>query len=117
MEDQQPATGDLTDEGPDSQSGQDAAVETGGAETVAEASEPEAGGESATDDENVDDTTEDEDSDVAEASDETAVGMRERRPVGKWSAIASMYLRYEASKSPLRYCDARSASLSMFSGV
>ena len=89
MEDQQPATGDLTDEGPDSQSGQDAAVETGGAETVAEASEPEAGGESATDDENVDDTTEDEDSDVAEASDETAVGVRERRPVGKWSAIAA----------------------------
>ena len=56
---------------------------------MADASDPEAGGESATDDENADDTTEDEDSDVAEASDETAVGVRERRPVGKWSAIAA----------------------------
>ena len=89
MEDQQPATGDLTDEVPDSPSGHDAAVETDAAETVAAASDPEAGGESATDDENADDTTEDEDSDVAEASDETAVGVRERRPVGKWSAIAA----------------------------
>lgn len=84
MEDQQPAAGGLTDEIPDSQSEDDAAVETD-----AEASDSESAGDSTVDDENADGATEDEDTDEAEASDEAPLGWRERRPVGKWSAIAA----------------------------
>ncbi len=58
-------------------------------ETVADASDPEAASESAGDDENADGPTEDEDADAGEASDEAPLGLRERRPVGKWSAIAA----------------------------
>jgi Mce-associated membrane protein len=75
VEDQQPAAGDLTDEAPDSQSGDGAAVETDDAETdIAE-----------TDDV----TTEDEEAKADETVEEAVGGLRHRRPVGKWSAIAA----------------------------
>ena len=85
MEDQQPAAGGLTAEIPDEQSGDDTAVETDAAD--AEASDSESAGDSAVDDENADGTT--EDADAGEASDDAPLGLRERRPVGKWSAIAA----------------------------
>ncbi len=91
MEDQQPAAGDLTDEIPDSQD--DAAVETDVAEEVAgsesESFEPESGIDSAEGDENDAQTTEDEDATADETVEEAVGGLRERRPVGKWSAIAA----------------------------
>jgi Mce-associated membrane protein len=87
VEDQQPAAGGLTDEIPDSPPGDESAVDTDAAET--EAAETESAGGSVVDDENADSTTEDEDTDAGEASEETVVGVRERRPVGKWSAIAA----------------------------
>ena len=86
MEDQQPATGDLTDEISDSQD--DATAETEVAESRSESSEPEPGIDSAVGDENADVTIEDEETE-AEASDEAVGGFRVRRPVGKWSAIAA----------------------------
>ncbi|MDT5131007.1 MAG: Mce-associated rane protein [Mycobacterium sp.] len=86
MEDQQPATGDLTDEISDSQD--DAAAETEVAESGSESSESEPGVDSAVGDENADVTIEDEETE-AEASDEAVGGFRVRRPVGKWSAIAA----------------------------
>jgi len=94
VEDQQPATGDLTDEISDSESGDDPAVETDVAETEAvatepEASEPESGIDSAVSDETGDGTTEDDEADTDEAVDEAAGGLRVRRPVGKWSAVAA----------------------------
>jgi Mce-associated membrane protein len=89
VEDQQPAAGDLTDEIRDSDSEAAAAVDTDVAEADAVASDPEASSESVVDDEIADGTTEDEHTDLAEAVDETALGARERRPVGKWSAIAA----------------------------
>ncbi|MFZ3302793.1 MAG: mammalian cell entry protein [Mycobacterium sp.] len=85
MEDQQPAAGGLTAEIPDEQSGDDAAVENDAVD--AEASDSESAGDSAVDDENADGTT--EDADAGEASDDAPLGLRERRPVGKWSAIAA----------------------------
>jgi Mce-associated membrane protein len=82
VEDQHPAAGDLTDESPD--------IETGdAAETVAEASDSEVGNEPDTDDENADKTSEDEETDLVEPSDDTRLALRERRRVGKWSAIAA----------------------------
>jgi Mce-associated membrane protein len=82
VEDQQPATGDLTDEAPDHQSGDDASVATDVAETEAaqpepQASEAESTLDSAPDDETGDGTT------------ETEVVFRQRRPAGKWSLIAA----------------------------
>ena len=69
MEDQQPATGDLTDEIPENHAGDEAVI-----------------GEEAEDDAEV---TDGEAVSDAEASDEAVLGVRERRPVGKWSAIAA----------------------------
>ena len=87
MEDQQPATGDLTDEVPDSPSGDESAVNNDDTDT--EASEPEPTGDSVIDDENVDDTTEDDDTEASDGPDEAVGGFRVRRPVGKWSLIAA----------------------------
>jgi Mce-associated membrane protein len=72
VEDQQPAAGDLTEESPDTESGDVA-------ETAAP--EPEAA-------ETPDSDASDEN--AAEATEEEPVlGFRERRPAGKWSAIAA----------------------------
>ncbi|MDT5083198.1 MAG: Mce-associated rane protein [Mycobacterium sp.] len=87
MEDQQPATGDLTDEVPGSPSGDESAVNNDDTDT--EASEPEPTGDSVIDDENVDDTTEDDDTEASDRPDEAVGGFRVRRPVGKWSLIAA----------------------------
>ncbi|MDT5343012.1 MAG: Mce-associated rane protein [Mycobacterium sp.] len=87
MEDQQPATGDLTDEVPGSPSGDESAVNNDDTDT--EASEPEPTGDSVIDDENVDDTTEDDDTEASDGPGEAVGGFRVRRPVGKWSLIAA----------------------------
>jgi Mce-associated membrane protein len=86
VEDQQPATGDLTEESPDSTSGDSAAVDTDVAAADATHVDPDA---SDGDDENADAATEDDETDDAEAADEPVVGVKEWRPVGKWSAIAA----------------------------
>ena len=80
MEDQQPATGDLTEESPDSTSGDSAALDI----DVAEAAhvDPDAS-------DDADAATEADEADDAEAGDEPVVGVKEWRPVGKWSAIAA----------------------------
>jgi Mce-associated membrane protein len=89
VEDQQPAAGDLTDEIPDGKSGDDAAGETVGAESDAEFVEPESAIDSAEGGENDAETTEDDEEKADETTDEVVGGLRERRPVGKWSTIAA----------------------------
>jgi Mce-associated membrane protein len=89
VEDQRLAAGDLTDGSADSRPGDASAEETGAVGIDPETSDSESGDQSSVVDENVDGTVEDEDSDVAEAADETVIGVRDRRPVGKWSAIAA----------------------------
>ena len=94
MEDQRPAAGDLTDEIPDNQSGDEASVTTDGAETQAAQPDPEAAeAESAVDspvgDETGDGTAEDNDAEVSGTADEAVDGLRPRRPIGKWLAIAA----------------------------
>jgi Mce-associated membrane protein len=80
VEDQQPAAGDLTDEIPDSQSGDDASVETDDAETD----------DAETDVAETDDgTNEDDEAKADETLEEADSGLRHRRPVGRWSAIAA----------------------------
>jgi Mce-associated membrane protein len=86
VEDQQPATGDLTEESPDGTSGDSAPVGTDVAEAEAAPVDPDA---SDGDDENADAATEDDEADNADAADEPVVGVKEWRPVGKWSAIAA----------------------------
>ena len=89
MEDQQPATGDLTEESPDSTSGGSAAVDTDVAEAEAAHVGPDA---SDGDDENADAATEDDeaaDDEAADADEPVVVRFRERRPVSKWSVIAA----------------------------
>ena len=86
MEDQQPAAGDLTEESPDSTLGGSTAVDTDVAEADAERVDPDA---SDGDDENADAATEDDEAADAEAADEPVVGVKQWRPVGKWSAIAA----------------------------
>jgi Mce-associated membrane protein len=83
VEDQQPATGDLTEESPDGTSVDSAPVETDVAEGEAAAVDPDA---SDGDDENADVATEDDEADDA---DEPVVGVKEWRPVSRWSAIAA----------------------------
>jgi Mce-associated membrane protein len=78
VEDQQHATGDLTDESPDIES--EDVVETDAPETEAAETPDSESGDESTDDENVDDTTE---------AEEPVLGLRERRPAGKWSLIAT----------------------------
>ena len=87
MEDQQPATGDLTEEYPDSTLGGSTAVDTDVAEAEAARVDPDA---SDGDDENADAATEDDEPADAEADDEpVVVRFRERRPATKWSVIAA----------------------------
>jgi Mce-associated membrane protein len=86
VEDQQPATGDLTAESPDSTSGNSAAVDTEVADVEAAHVDPDA---SDGDDEDADAAPEGDEADDAEAADEPVGGMKERRPVGKWSVIAA----------------------------
>ena len=85
MEDQQPAAGDLTEESPGSTSGVDSAVDTDVAETEAAHIDPDETDSA----ENADGTIEDEESDDADAAEEPVVGVKQWRPVGKWSAIAA----------------------------
>ena len=86
MEDQQPAAGDLTEESPDSTLGGSTAVDTDVAEAEAAHVDPDS---SDGDDENADAATEDDEADDGEAADEPVVGVKEWRPVSKWSAIAA----------------------------
>ncbi|HXO79438.1 MAG TPA: mammalian cell entry protein [Mycobacterium sp.] len=86
MEDQQPATGDLTEESPDSASAGSAALETDAAEAAAAHVDPEA---SDGDDENAGAATESDEAADAQAADEAVVGVKQWRPVSKWSAIAA----------------------------
>ena len=83
MEDQQPATGDLTDEVPDSESGDDASVETESAATESNDSGAESDAESAFED---DEATEEAES---EETPDEPVRFRRQRPAGKWSVIAA----------------------------
>jgi Mce-associated membrane protein len=94
VEDQQPAAGDLTDETPDSQPGDDASVDTDAAEAEAAQPEPEAAeAESAMDsdagDEIDDGTTQDEEAKADQTADEGKITFRQRRPAGKWSIVAA----------------------------
>jgi Mce-associated membrane protein len=87
VEDQQPATGDLTVEYRDSTSGGSTVVGTDVAEAEAAHVDPDA---SAGDDENADAATEDDETADAQAADEPiVVRFRERRPATKWSVIAA----------------------------
>jgi Mce-associated membrane protein len=87
VEDQQPATGDLTEESPDSTLGGSTAVDTDVAEAEAAHVDPDS---SDGDDENADAATEDDEAADAEADDEpVVVRFRERRPATKWSVIAA----------------------------
>ena len=79
MEDQQPPAGDLTDETPDSQSGDDASVEIDAAETEVEQPEPEVPEDQSTIDPVAGDETGDENDDL---------GVRARRPAGRRLGIA-----------------------------
>jgi Mce-associated membrane protein len=82
VEDQQPATGDLTE----SASGGSAAVDTDVADAEAAHADPDA---SDGDDENVVAATEEDEADDVEDADEPVVGVKEWRPVSKWSALAA----------------------------
>jgi Mce-associated membrane protein len=86
VEDQQPATGDLTEESSDSTSGDSVAVDTDAAAAEAVRVDPDAPDD---DDENADAATEDGEADGAAAADGPGVGVKQRRPVSKWSAIAA----------------------------
>jgi Mce-associated membrane protein len=86
VEDQQSATGDLTEESPDGTSEDSALVDTDVAEAEAAHVDPDA---SDGDDENADAATVDGEADDAETADEPVVGVKEWRPVSKWSAIAA----------------------------
>lgn len=82
MEDQQPAAGDLTDEIPDEQSGDDTSVE----ESESEASEAESTNDSVEDEEA---ESGDEESESEDTADGTEIVFRQRRPAGKWSLAAA----------------------------
>ena len=86
MEDQQPATGDLTEESPDSTPGDSGAVDTDAAEAAAAHGDAEA---SDGDDENAGAATSADEADDATAAGEPVVGVKQWRPVSKWSAIAA----------------------------
>jgi Mce-associated membrane protein len=78
VEDQQPATGDLT---------LASAVDTAAAETEATPVDPVA---EESDTENVDEPTEDDDADASDSDDDAGVvRFRERRPATKWTTIAA----------------------------
>jgi Mce-associated membrane protein len=83
VEDQQPAAGDLTDEIPDDQSGDESSLE----KSESEASEAESMNDSAEDREQESDEGEESESD--ETADGTEIVLRQRRPAGKWSLVAA----------------------------
>jgi Mce-associated membrane protein len=85
VEDQQPATGDLTDEIPDHQSGDDASV----GESESETSEAESTVDSAGDDDGEDGATDGEQQESEETAHDTETVLRQRRPAGKWSLTAA----------------------------
>ncbi len=85
MEDQQPATGDLTEESADGTSEDSSAVDTDVAEVEAAHVDPDA----ADYDENADAATEDDEAADDEAADEPVAGVKKWRPVSKWSVIAA----------------------------
>jgi Mce-associated membrane protein len=85
VEDQQPATGDVTEESAGSTPEEDSVVVTDVAETQAADVDP----DETDSNENTDGTTEDVESDGADAADEPAVGVKQSRPNGKWSGIAA----------------------------
>jgi Mce-associated membrane protein len=94
VEDQQPAAGDLTNEITDNQPTDAASVETDSAETEVEQSEQEASEaestiDSAAGDETDDGTAQDEEANADETADEADGGLRPRRPVCRWLAIAA----------------------------
>jgi Mce-associated membrane protein len=84
----------VTDEIPDSQSGDDASVESDTAESEAAGSEPEAAEaestiDSAVGDETEDGAAEDDEAKANETADKADNGLRPRRPVGRWLVIAA----------------------------
>jgi Mce-associated membrane protein len=85
VEDQQPATGDLTDEIPGNQPTDDATVE----KPEPEAAEAESTVDSAEGDETDAGTAEDKEPKADETADEADSGLRARRAVGRWLAIAA----------------------------
>jgi Mce-associated membrane protein len=94
VEDQQPAAGDLTDEIPDHQSGDDASVDTDVAEAEtaqreSDASEAKSTIDSAEGDETDEGNPEDEEPTAEDTADEGTITFRQRRPAGKWSIIAA----------------------------
>ncbi len=93
MEDQRPAAGDLTDEFPDTQSGDDTSGETAVAETEAAQPEPEASEtESSAEGETEDGSAEDDEVTASETEDGTAEadsGLRSRRPASRLLVIAA----------------------------
>jgi Mce-associated membrane protein len=94
VEDQRPPAGDLTDEIPDNESGDDASVETDTAQTEVEQSEQEASEAESTVDspaegETEDGTAEDDEATVDEIADEADGGLQRRRPVGRRLGIAA----------------------------
>lgn len=93
MEDQRPAAGDLTDEIPGSQSGDDASGETAVAETEAAQPEPKASEtESSAEGETEDGSADDDEVTAGETEDGTAEannGLRSRRPASRLLGIAA----------------------------
>jgi Mce-associated membrane protein len=93
VEDQRPAAGDLTDEFPDAQSGDDTSGETAVAETVAAHPEPEASEtESSAEGETEDGSAGDDEVTASETEDGSAEadsGLRSRRPASRLLVIAA----------------------------
>jgi Mce-associated membrane protein len=85
VEDQQPATGDLTDAIPDHRSGNDASVEA----PESEPSEAESTIDSAGGDDTEAGTNDDEELQSDDAAHDAETVLRQRRPAGKWSYIAA----------------------------
>jgi Mce-associated membrane protein len=90
VEDQQPAAGDLTDENPDHQSGDDSSVDQPEPEAPeAESTKDSVEGEEPEVDETEDGATQGEESESDETADGTEIVFRQRRPAGKWSFVAA----------------------------
>ena len=90
MEDQQPATGDLTDKIPDENLGNDTSGETDTAETqIVEGSDAESTFDSAGDHETGGGTAEDGEATANDTADEADGGLRPRRPVARRLTIAA----------------------------
>lgn len=86
MEDQQPAAGDLTEELPDTRSGDDTPAE----ETGSEASEAESAIDPSADGETAAGTTGDDEPGADATTGDSEPVLRHRRPAGRWSTIAAV---------------------------